>query len=189
MARYKNIHQLVIGGAEAGTVLTDRRRWPDHDNAMLNMMLIDTLCYLPDDILVKVDRASMAGSLEARCPLLDKDLVEFSWQIPMHMKADDGGGKKILKSVLAKYIPGELTERKKMGFGVPVGQWLKGPLKAWAEDLLDVNVLQRQAYLHAPTVQTLWRQHQSGWRNHSDLLWSILMFQAWLAEQAPNESK
>ena len=189
MARYKNIHQLVIGGAEAGTMLTDRRRWPDHDNAMLNMMLIDTLCYLPDDILVKVDRASMAGSLEARCPLLDKDLVEFSWQIPMHMKADDGSGKKILKSVLAKYIPGELTERKKMGFGVPVGQWLRGPLKAWAEDLLDVNVLQRQAYLHAPAVQTLWRQHQSGWRNHSDLLWSILMFQAWLAEQAPNESK
>ena len=180
MTRYKNIGELVKLSEVSQTVLSNKETWPKHADPILNMMLMDTLCYLPDDILVKVDRASMATSLEARCPLLDKEIAEFSWRLPYAMKVDQSGGKRILKDVLGKYLPTELTDRKKMGFGVPIGKWLRGPLRDWAEDLLDINKIRQQGYLNESKVQTLWSQHQSGWRNHNDILWSILMFQAWL---------
>lgn len=179
MARCKNVDEIVLNYSRSDTFLSDQHSWPDFSEPILNMMLIDTLCYLPDDILVKVDRASMATSLEARCPLLDKRVVEFAWQLPFEMKVDQYGGKRILKEVLAKYVPSELTERKKMGFGVPIGKWLRGPLQEWAEELLDPVKIKHQSYLNPKSVQRLWRQHQSGWRNHDDILWSILMFQAW----------
>ena len=180
MARCKNVDEIVLGYENSNTLLSKQQLWPDFAEPILNMMLIDTLSYLPDDILVKVDRASMATSLEARCPLLDKNVIEYAWQIPYSMKVDQRGGKRILKEVLAKYVPKELTDRKKMGFGVPIGKWLRGPLREWGENLLDPSKIKQQSYLNSATVQKLWNQHQSGWRNHNDLLWSILMFQAWL---------
>ncbi|MFT5427217.1 MAG: asparagine synthase (glutamine-hydrolyzing) [Gammaproteobacteria bacterium] len=180
MTRYKNIGELVKMSEGSQTILTNKEIWPSHADPILNMMLMDTLCYLPDDILVKVDRASMATSLEARCPLLDKEIAEFSWSLPYAMKVNNAGGKRILKDVLGKYVPSELTDRKKMGFGVPIGKWIRGPLRDWAEDLLDADKIRQQGYLNETKVQTLWLQHQSGWRNHNDILWSILMFQAWL---------
>jgi asparagine synthase (glutamine-hydrolysing) len=180
MTRYKDIGGLVKMGEGSQTILTNKDMWPNHADPILNMMLMDTICYLPDDILVKVDRASMATSLEVRSPLLDKETAEFSWSLPYEMKVNQYGGKRILKDVLGKYLPTELTDRKKMGFGVPMGKWIRSPLRDWAEDLLDVNKIKQQGYLNETKVQTLWRQHQSGWRNHNDILWSILMFQAWL---------
>jgi len=180
MKRYKDIDSLVIKGVGSHNLLSDSRSWPYHEDSILNMMLIDTLCYLPDDILVKVDRASMATSLEARAPLLDREVAEFAWQLPYEMKVNNAGGKRILKDILAKYVPSELTDRKKMGFGVPIGKWLRGSLRDWAEDLLDENKIKQQGYLNEIAVQKIWKQHISGWRNHNDLLWSILMFQAWL---------
>ncbi len=179
MKRYKSIEELVPGSSISNTVLANQSAWPDHADPIFNMMLIDTLCYLPDDILVKVDRASMATSLEARSPLLDKEVAEFSWLLPFEMKADQVGGKRILKEILARYIPVELTDRKKMGFGVPIGHWLRGPLADWSESLLEPSKIRQQGYFNEQGVNRLWNQHQSGWRNHSDILWSILMFQAW----------
>ena len=179
MMRYKNIGELVKMSETSQTVLSNKEIWPKHNDPILNMMLMDTLCYLPDDILVKVDRASMATSLEARCPLLDKEIVEFAWRLPHAMKVNQSGGKRILKDVLGKYLPTELTDRKKMGFGVPIGKWLRGPLRGWGEDLLNIEKMKQQGYLNEVVVQRLWKQHQSGWRNHNDILWSILMFQSW----------
>lgn len=183
MKRYKDISDLVIHGGGSQSVLSDSKSWPEHEDSILNMMLIDTLSYLPDDILVKVDRASMATSLEARAPLLDREVAEFAWRLPYEMKINSKGGKRILKDILAKYVPAELTNRKKMGFGVPIGKWLRGSLRDWAEDLLDADKIKQQGYLDEVKVQKIWKQHLSGWRNHNDLLWSILMFQAWLEDQ------
>tara|TARA_R110002049_G_scaffold15822_5_gene64212 strand:- start:53478 stop:55427 length:1950 start_codon:yes stop_codon:yes gene_type:complete len=180
MTRYKDITELVKMHDDSQTMLSNKEDWPTHADPILNMMLIDTLCYLPDDILVKVDRASMATSLEARCPLLDKEIAEFAWRLPHAMKVNQRGGKRILKDVLGKYLPTELTDRKKMGFGVPIGKWLRGPLRDWAEDLLNEEKIRQQGYMNEDIVQRLWKQHLSGWRNHNDILWSILMFQAWL---------
>ena len=184
MSRIRDAHEIVNGYTHPETMLSSEREWPKHSDDILNMMLMDTLCYLPDDILVKVDRASMAVSLEARCPLLDKEIAEFSWQLPISMKVHKSEGKIILKDVLNRYIPAELTERRKMGFGVPTGLWLRGPLRDWAENLLDPVKLAQQGYLNIVNVRKIWQQHQSGWRNHSDLLWSILMFQAWLESKS-----
>ena len=180
MTRYQDIRELVYQSESSQTMLTNVSRWPNHSDQILNMMLIDSVCYLPDDILVKVDRASMATSLEARCPLLDKDIAEFAWRLPYAMKVDQFGGKKILKDVLNRYVPNELTDRKKMGFGVPIGKWMRGPLRDWAETLINSDKIKQQGFLDHKTVQRLWLQHQSGWRNHNDILWSILMFQSWL---------
>ena len=184
MSRIRNVHEIVNRYSNSETILSNQHKWPKHSEDILNMMLIDTLCYLPDDILVKVDRASMAVSLEARCPFLDKQIAEFSWRLPQNMKAKNSEGKIILKDILSRYIPAELTERRKMGFGVPTGLWLRGPLMDWAENLLDPARLEQQGYLNKASVLNIWRQHKSGWRNHSDLLWSILMFQAWLEKNS-----
>jgi asparagine synthase (glutamine-hydrolysing) len=144
------------------------------------MMLQDTLCYLPDDIMVKVDRASMAVSLESRAPFLDHHLLEWAWRLPSHMKIRNRNTKWLLKEILAKHIPSALFDRPKMGFAVPLDTWLKGPLRDWAETLLDKNVLQAQGYLHADPILKKWDEHKSGKRNWQSQLWTILMFQAWL---------
>jgi len=179
MMRYKNVGELVNLDESSLTMLSSKALWPNHSDPILNMMLIDALCYLPDDILVKVDRASMATSLEARNPLLDRDVAGFAWRLPYEMKVNNIGGKRILKDILVKYLPAELTDRKKMGFSVPMGKWLRGELRDWAEELLNINRIRQQSYLNGSIVHKIWNQHQSGWRNHNDLLWSILMFQAW----------
>jgi asparagine synthase (glutamine-hydrolysing) len=174
----------VIGGSvEHSTVLTDRSRWPRTGNFTRHMMALDLVTYLPDDILVKVDRASMAVSLEARVPFLDYRVVEFAGRLPLSMKIRGNTGKLLLRRLLFQYVPQPLIDRPKMGFGVPVDDWLRGPLREWAESLLDPDRLRREGFIaHAP-VRERWNQHLSGRSNWSYLLWDVLMFQAWLDEQ------
>ena len=143
------------------------------------MTILDTLMYLPDDILVKVDRAAMSASLETRVPLLDHRLVEFSTHLPLSIKLKDVQQKWPLKQILYKYIPQEFFDRPKMGFGVPVGAWLRGPLREWAEDLLNEKRLQRNSSLVPEPIRKIWADHLAGTHNRQTALWNVLMFLAW----------
>lgn len=147
------------------------------------MMHSDIRGYLPNDILVKVDRATMATSLEARAPFLDSELAQFAWNMPMTLKIRDGKGKWALREILSQYIPRELFERKKAGFAVPIGNWIYGPLRAWAQDLLQEETIRKQGIFNPDVVNTLWREHATGKRNHQNTLWSLLVFQQWLDAQ------
>jgi len=144
------------------------------------MMRRDMTGYLPDGVLAKVDRAAMAVSLETRVPLLDPAVVAFAWRLPLEMKIRGGVGKWALRQVLYRHVPERLIDRPKMGFGVPVGSWLRGPLRAWAEELLDERTLRADGYLNPEPVRARWRQHLRGRGNHAQALWTVLMFQAWL---------
>lgn len=145
------------------------------------MMFYDLVRYLPDDILTKVDRASMSVSLEARVPLLDHDLVELAWRLPRRLKIRGRAQKWILRQVLARHVPPALFERPKTGFGVPVGQWLRGPLKNWGADLLAAGDIDADGIFDASVVTNTWEAHQAGRGNHEHQLWAILMFQSWWA--------
>lgn len=147
-----------------------------------SIALADTVQYLPDDILVKLDRAAMAVSLETRVPMLDHRVAEFAWSLPMSMKVRDGSGKWILKKVLDQYVPRALIDRPKMGFDVPIDRWLRGPLRDWAEALLDPVLLAQQGFFDAAVVRQIWAEHLSGKAAHHQKLWPILMFQAWHSE-------
>jgi asparagine synthase (glutamine-hydrolysing) len=171
--------RLVRGARSLSHLLADRQTWPDVRTPLQAMMYLDFAGYLPDDCLVKVDRASMAVSLEVRCPLLDHRVVEFAWSLPLPYRAGDGGAKRVLKAVLERYLPRSLFERPKRGFGVPIGAWLRGPLRDWAETLLDERRISREGYLQPAAVRAVWQQHMSGRRDRPELLWHLLMFQAW----------
>lgn len=149
---------------------------------VVRMMYCDAVSYLPDDILCKVDRAAMAVSLETRIPFLDHRVAELAARIPLAMKIEGGSGKSILRKLLYKHVPAQLFDRPKAGFAIPVGEWLKGPLRPWAEDLLSGRALARDGYFDADAVRQRWAAHLAGEKDSTQALWTVLMFQAWLSE-------
>lgn len=173
---------VVIDGEEANNFFSSSINIPMKINPIQKMMAIDSITYLPDDILTKVDRAAMAVSLETRVPFLDHNVFEFAWRIPQKMKLRNGVGKWALRKVLYKHVPKNLIERPKQGFGVPIGEWLQGPLLEWAENLLDEKRLESEGFFYPKVVRHMWHEHLQGLRNWQYQLWSILMFQAWLDE-------
>lgn len=177
------VHRNGANGIfHAGLADSDRPRCSDF---LHEMMAADTLTYLPDDILVKVDRAAMGVSLESRIPLLDPRIVQLAWRLPIDTKLRLGRTKWILRRLLRRYLPESLIERPKSGFAVPVGQWLRGPLRHWAEDLLDAASIDREGYLESAPIRWRWEEHLAGKHNHSGQLWAVLMFQSWLRNQHP----
>jgi asparagine synthase (glutamine-hydrolysing) len=150
------------------------------DDSEHRMMLWDTLTYLPDDILTKVDRAAMNVSLETRIPFLDHRVAELAWRLPLNMKIKNGEGKWPIRQVLYNYVPKELIERPKAGFAVPVGQWLREPLYEWANDLLDESRIRKEGYFNPELVKNIWSQHLNKNYDWTPQLWAILMFQSWL---------
>lgn len=186
VSHWPHPEQVVKQSHESRTLLNDMQGRADLADFTQRMMFLDTVTYLPDDILVKVDRAAMGVSLETRVPLLDHRVVEFAWRVPLAMKIREGQGKWLLRQVLYRYVPEELVERPKMGFGVPIDGWLRGPLREWAENLLDEARLRREGFFEPEPIRKLWREHLSGARNWQYHLWDVLMFQAWLEASKAN---
>ena len=180
VSHWKNPESVAVGAREPQTALEGPPLKSRRTGITENMMLIDSVMYLPDDILVKLDRASMGVSLEARVPLLDHRVFELSWRMPLAWKVRGRVGKRPLRRILDRHIPRALLERPKMGFGVPLHDWLRGPLRDWAEALIDPARLAREGYLRPRPVREKWDEHLSGRRNWSYYLWDVLMFQAWL---------
>lgn len=172
--------EVVLGSEDPATLLDDPFCWAGVSEFEQRMMYLDATSYLPDDILVKLDRAAMGVSLETRLPFLDHRVVEFAWRLPLSMKIRQGQGKWILRQVLYRYVPKELIERPKMGFGVPIDSWLRGPLRDWAEELLSESRLRQEGYFNPAPIRQKWTEHLSGQRNWQYHLWCLLMFQAWL---------
>lgn len=183
ISHWKEPENLVIGAAEPPTQLNIPQAWPETDSFEHWMMAMDAQTYMPDDILVKVDRAAMAHSLETRVPMLDHRVVELAWRMPLSLKIRDGKGKWILREVLYKHVPRELIERPKKGFSIPLASWLRGPLRDWAEPLISEERLQQEGYFYPQKIREAWAEHLSEKRDNSTRLWSILMFQAWFEEQ------
>ncbi len=180
----KSPSAVLKSGNEPETTLSSEMAQPINDDFMVRMMYLDSISYLPDDIMVKVDRASMAVSLEARAPYLDRRVVEMAWRLPQSMKVRNGTSKWLLRKILYKYVPRELIERPKMGFGVPIGEWMRGPLRSWVEDLLDKDTMRKDGIFREELIHEKWEEHLSRKRNWEHYLWNILMFQAWKRAEA-----
>jgi asparagine synthase (glutamine-hydrolysing) len=181
ISHWKRVDHVVMGAAEPPRRFAIATQTMGLRGLTDRMMYWDFVTYLADDILVKLDRASMAVGLEARVPFLDHRVIEFAWGLPPEMKLRDGGGKWLLRQVLDRYVPRQLIERPKSGFGIPIGSWLRGPLRSWAEDLLAEKRLAAQGLLRPEPIRTKWAEHLGGARDWHYPLWNVLMFQAWLA--------
>jgi len=182
VSHWKDPSSVVRHASEPPTVITDRSSWARLSDFTELMMYLDQVSYLQDDILVKLDRASMGVSLEARVPLLDHRVVEFAWRVPLSMKIRDGQSKWLLRQLLDRYVPRELVERQKMGFGVPIGDWLRGPLRDWAESLLAERRLEEEGFFNPGPIRKKWEEHILGKRSWQHYLWDVLIFEAWLEE-------
>ena len=183
VSHWKQPTEAVRTAAERLTALTNSASWASLRDFESRMMFLDSITYLPDDILTKVDRASMGVSLEARAPFLDHRVVEFSWRLPLSMKIRGGQGKWLLRQVLYRYVPKVLVERPKAGFGLPIGDWLRGPLRDWAETLLDERRLVSEGFFQPGPVRRIWADHLAGRSNWAYHLWDVLMFQGWLERE------
>lgn len=180
MSHWQQPEQTVIGSGIVPTAMNSPFRWPKTDSFEHWMMAVDAKQYMSDDILVKVDRAAMANSLETRVPLLDHRVIEFAWRLPLHQKIRNGTGKWALRQVLYRHVPRAMIERPKKGFSIPLANWLRGPLRDWAEAQLEETRLNREGYFYAAPIRKMWKEHVDGKRDNASKLWSILMFQAWL---------
>ncbi|MFM8314681.1 MAG: asparagine synthase (glutamine-hydrolyzing), partial [Deltaproteobacteria bacterium] len=184
----ENLYQLLVsqwrgelpllGIKEPSVLMSESEHWLPVSSLAEKMMAVDSKNYLPDDILVKVDRSSMAASMESRIPFLDERVMEFAWRLPMKMKLRSGEGKWILKKLLDLYVPKKLVDRPKQGFGVPIESWLRGPLRDWAEDLLSVKKLNKDGVIDPAPVRKKWAELMSG-KNVQHAVWNVLMYQAW----------
>lgn len=180
VSHWKHPEAVVMGSAEPVTAVSDRENWPELPDFTQRMMYLDAITYLPDDILVKVDRASMGVSLEVRVPYLDHRVVELAWRMPLSLKIRGLQGKWLLRQVLYRYVPPSLIERPKTGFGMPIDRWLREPLRDWAEALLNERRLRNEGFFDPQPIRQKWVEHLTGERNWQYDLWDVLMFQSWL---------
>ena len=183
ISHFDNPTEIVLNSRKKETRLSNYNSELEQFDNQQKMMIFDALTYLPDDILVKVDRASMANSLEIRTPFLDHRVVEYSWKIPQSLKLKDGHGKWILRQILNNYVPKKIIERPKMGFGVPIDNWLRGELRDWAESLLNETRLKNEGYFDHNYIKKIWNEHLFEKKNWQHQLWDILMFQSWLDKE------
>jgi len=172
--------RYLLSGTEFSSQLDDLSLWKHSQDYIANMQKLDLLTYLPDDLLVKVDRASMAVGLETRVPFLDHELVEFVMGLPTDLKLKNGQGKHLLRKVLYRHVPKEIMERPKMGFTVPLGDWLKVPLREWARELIEPKRLKEEGYFKPDPVMNMWDEHLKNRANWGHQLWNLFMFQSWL---------
>tara|TARA_X000001036_G_C20485590_1_gene727597 strand:- start:191 stop:835 length:645 start_codon:yes stop_codon:yes gene_type:complete len=179
VSQWSNPQSIVKYSGEIKTVAIENNLKANIDNYISRMQYMDMVSYLPDDILVKLDRASMAVGLEARVPLLDHRVVEFALKQPIKMRQRNGKSKWLLRQLLHRYIPSQIIERPKMGFSIPIGQWLRGPLREWSQDLLSSEQLKKHDFFNNDVAQKYLNEHMMGHRNHQYKLWVLLMFQSW----------
>lgn len=184
ISHWREPEDVVLQAEEPDTLVGNSSLWPTGLDFTRTMMYLDAVSYLPDDILVKIDRAAMGVSLETRIPMLDHRVVEFAWSLPLSMKIKAGRGKWLLRQIAYRYVPQKLLERPKMGFAIPISQWLRGPLREWAESLLGKSRLRSEGFFVAGAIREKWEQFLSGHDDHQFQLWDVLMFQAWHEEQA-----
>lgn len=186
VSHFRCPESIVIGGYEPPTLLTKNSPKLDGLDDVQRMMALDLLTYLPDDILVKLDRAAMGVSLETRVPFLDHRIVEFAWTLPQSIKLKNNETKWPLKQILYRHVPQKLIDRPKMGFGIPIDSWLRGPLRDWAENFLNEGRLRQEGFFYPNPILKMWKEHISGKCNWQHHLWNVLMFEAWLEQKNPN---